>query len=92
MNARLIVVSSSVLVAATALAATQVAEMRVTAVEVDAMQAHDAGAGTSGVAGIRTTVVMGDPTKSGPYTIRLSVPANINMGNPHVAVLVSKSR
>jgi hypothetical protein len=50
MNASLIVGSSTVLVAATALAATQLAEMRVTPIEVDAMQAHDAG--TSGVAGI----------------------------------------
>jgi quercetin dioxygenase-like cupin family protein len=40
------------------------------------MQAHDSGAGTSGVAGIRTTVIAGDPTKDGPYTIRLRVPAN----------------
>lgn len=34
------------------------------------------GAGTSGVAGIRTTVLEGDPTKTGLYTIRLNVPAN----------------
>ena len=40
------------------------------------MQAHDSGAGTSGVAGIRTTLVAGDPTKVGPYTIRVSIPAN----------------
>ena len=33
------------------------------------------GAGTSGVAGIRTTVLEGDPTKTGLYTIRLHVPA-----------------
>jgi quercetin dioxygenase-like cupin family protein len=26
--------------------------------------------------GIRTTVVAGDPTQAGPYTIRLSIPAN----------------
>jgi quercetin dioxygenase-like cupin family protein len=51
-------------------------QRRVTPDEVDAMQAHDAGAGTSGIAGIRTTVVAGDPTRSGPYTIRLSIPAN----------------
>jgi quercetin dioxygenase-like cupin family protein len=44
--------------------------------DVDAMQAHDSGAGTSGVAGIRTTVVAGNPTKPGSYTIRLSIPAN----------------
>ena len=35
-----------------------------------------AGAGTSGVAGIRTTVLSGDPKLHGLYTIRLSVPAN----------------
>jgi quercetin dioxygenase-like cupin family protein len=51
-------------------------EIRVTRAEVDAIPAHDAGAGTSGVAGIRTAVILGDPAKPGPYTIRLSVPAN----------------
>ncbi|HWW27251.1 MAG TPA: cupin domain-containing protein, partial [Caulobacter sp.] len=30
----------------------------------------------SGVAGIQTSVLAGDPTKPGPYTIRLSAPAN----------------
>ena len=51
-------------------------QLRVTPSDVDSMQAHDSGVGTSGVAGIRTTVVAGDPTKAGPYTIRLSIPAN----------------
>ncbi|MDB6090709.1 MAG: hypothetical protein JWN85_3493 [Gammaproteobacteria bacterium] len=51
-------------------------QLRVTPDEVDTMQSHHAGAGTSGIAGIRTTVVAGDPAKPGPYTIRLSVPAN----------------
>jgi uncharacterized RmlC-like cupin family protein len=51
-------------------------QLRLTPSEVDSMPAHDSGAGTSGVAGIRTTVIAGDPTKDGPYTIRLSVPAN----------------
>ena len=36
----------------------------------------DPGTGTSGVAGIRTTTVSGDPSSAGLYTIRLSVPAN----------------
>jgi uncharacterized RmlC-like cupin family protein len=35
-----------------------------------------AGPGTSGVAGIQTTILSGDPTGAGLYTIRLSVPAN----------------
>jgi quercetin dioxygenase-like cupin family protein len=57
-------------------------QLRVTPGDVDAMPVHAAGAGTSGVAGIRTTWVMGDPTKAGPYTIRLSVPANTKI-QPH---------
>ena len=52
------------------------AQLRLTPSEIDSMRAHDSGAGTSGVAGIRTTVIAGDPTRDGPYTIRLSVPAN----------------
>ena len=51
-------------------------QLRLTPSEVEAMPAHDSGAGTSGVAGIRTTVMSGDPTQEGPYTIRLSVPPN----------------
>jgi pimeloyl-ACP methyl ester carboxylesterase len=35
-----------------------------------------AGTGTSGVAGIQTTVLFGDPQGPGMYTIRLSIPAN----------------
>ena len=51
-------------------------QVRLTPNEVDSIKAHDSGAGTSGVSGIRTTVVAGDPTQAGPYTIRLSIPAN----------------
>jgi quercetin dioxygenase-like cupin family protein len=51
-------------------------QIRLAPQEVDALATHSAGAGTSGIAGIRTTVVSGDPTKAGLYTIRLSVPAN----------------
>jgi quercetin dioxygenase-like cupin family protein len=49
-------------------------EIRVTRAEVGAIPAHDTG--TSGAAGIRTAVILGDPAKPGPYTIRLSVPAH----------------
>jgi quercetin dioxygenase-like cupin family protein len=76
MNTRTIAVSVALLLSAVAFAATGLPELRLTPADVDARAAHDAGAGTSGVAGIRTTVVMGDPMKSGPYTIRLSVPAH----------------
>jgi quercetin dioxygenase-like cupin family protein len=54
-------------------------QLRLTPNEVDSMPAHDSGAGTSGVAGIRTSVIAGDPTRVGPYTIRLSVPANTHI-------------
>jgi len=76
MNARLMALSSALLLATVALGAAKLSEIRLTPADVDAIQAHDAGAGTSGVSGIRTTVVEGDPTQSGRYTIRLSVPAN----------------
>jgi len=33
-----------------------------------------AGPGTSGIEGIRTTVLLGDPTKPGPYAIEIRVP------------------
>jgi quercetin dioxygenase-like cupin family protein len=51
-------------------------QIRLTPDEIVAKEAGGAGAGTSGVAGIQTTVLLGDPTKPGLYTIRLSIPAN----------------
>jgi quercetin dioxygenase-like cupin family protein len=51
-------------------------QIRLNPTEVDAMPAHDAGTGTSGVAGIRTTVIAGNPAHPGPYTIRLMIPPN----------------
>jgi quercetin dioxygenase-like cupin family protein len=51
-------------------------QLRLPPTEVDTMQAHEAGPGTSGVAGIRTTIVAGEPSVPGPYTIRLIVPPN----------------
>lgn len=74
--------STALLVTAVTFAAARLPELRLTPAEVNALQAHEAGAGTSGVAGIRTTVVMGDPTQSGPYAIRLIVPANTRI-QPH---------
>lgn len=62
--------------AVAAMAADHDGELRVTPAEIQNMAKGGAGAGTSGVAGIRTTVLMGDPTKPGPYTIELRVPAH----------------
>jgi quercetin dioxygenase-like cupin family protein len=50
--------------------------LRLTPPEIDALAKGGAGAGTSGVAGIRTTILYGDPTKAGPYTIEIRVPPN----------------
>jgi hypothetical protein len=49
---------------------------RLTPSEIDSISATGAGAGTSGVGGIQTRVLKGDPTKTGLYTIQLTVPAN----------------
>jgi quercetin dioxygenase-like cupin family protein len=51
-------------------------ERRLTPDEIAGLPKLGAGAGTSGVAGIQTTILSGDPTKAGPYTIALSVPAH----------------
>ena len=76
MKARITALSCCALIGAAYAAQVSSPQVRVTSDDVDALQAHDSGAGTSGVTGIRTTVVAGDPTKAGPYPIRLSVPAN----------------
>ena len=79
MSGALLRLPCAIFIAACALAATAAErdeEIRVTPAEIQAMAKGGAGAGTSGVAGVRTTVLMGDPTKAGPYTIELRVPAN----------------
>jgi len=47
--------------------------------EIGALAKKEAGAGTSGVAGIQTIVLSGDPAKPGPYAIQLKVPAHTNI-------------
>src|SRR6478736_1729869 len=44
--------------------------------EINALKPTGASAGTSGVTGIQTRVLKGDPEKGGLYTIQLTVPAN----------------
>ena len=51
-----------------------IGEFRMTPAEIEAIPSGGAGPGSSGVSGIQTTVLNGDPTGSGPYTIRISVP------------------
>jgi len=51
-------------------------QLRLTPAEVRANQSGSDQIGSSGLAGVSTKVVFGDPSKSGFYTIVLSVPAH----------------
>ena len=69
--------TSALLIALASVAqAAAIDQIRLTPYEISAKEAGGAGAGTSGVTGIQTIVLLGDPTKPGLYTIRVSVPAN----------------
>jgi quercetin dioxygenase-like cupin family protein len=50
--------------------------LRLTAKEIDAITPTGAGTGTSGVSGIQTRMLRGNPTQAGAYTIQLTVPSN----------------
>jgi len=75
-------------------ASAQDREFRLTPAEIEALPGTGAGPGSSGVAGIQTTVLYGDPTAAGPYTIRISVPPNTRIAahshrDQRTAVVVS---
>lgn len=55
------------------------AQRRMTPDEISKLEQGCAGPGSSGMAGIRTTVLSGDPTKPGLYTIRLFVPGHMRI-------------
>jgi pimeloyl-ACP methyl ester carboxylesterase len=50
--------------------------------EIDTLARGGAGAGTSGVSGIETTILSGDPTRAGAYAIEIRVPPNTRIA-PH---------
>jgi pimeloyl-ACP methyl ester carboxylesterase/uncharacterized RmlC-like cupin family protein len=52
------------------------AQARRTSAEIDALPREGAGAGTSGLSGIQTTVLSGDPNAPGPYAFEIRVPAH----------------
>ncbi len=69
-------------------------QARLTPAEIKALPSMSAGAGTSGIGGIRTTVLYGNPAAPGPYTIALQVPPNTRIAahshrDERVAVVVS---
>lgn len=51
-------------------------QARLTPAQVDALAREGAGAGTSGVNGIQTTILSGNPNAAGPYAIEIRVPAH----------------
>jgi quercetin dioxygenase-like cupin family protein len=57
-------------------ASTRTGAVRLSQTETDALARGGAGAGTSGVAGIQTTTLYGDPAKPGAYAIEIRVPPN----------------
>src|SRR6266478_458850 len=54
-------------------------ELRLSPSDINALTSVNAGAGTSGVSGIQTRTLKGDATKSGIYTIQLTIPANVRI-------------
>lgn len=54
----------------------QLVAERLNRTDIDVLAKGGPGAGTSGVAGIRTTTLIGDPSAAGPYVIEILVPAN----------------
>lgn len=69
----LVLLALAVPLAARGLAPEQV---RLTPGEIAKLPSVGAGAGTSGLSGIQTRVLKGDPSKGGLYTIELRVPAH----------------
>ena len=65
-----------VMPATVAAQATTTSYPRLTSNDIAALPVIAAGAGTSGLTGIRTRVLAGDPMLPGLYTIALQVPAN----------------
>ena len=79
MNARKPMILTAVLLAALtgiALAQQKPGEIRLTPADIGSLPAGGASAGTSGVSGIETRTLSGNPTAAGPYTIALRVPPN----------------
>src|SRR5260221_3054193 len=68
-----------IIVAITSLVYAQEGQVRLSPSEINSLKGVNAGAGTSGVSGIQTRTLKGDATKSGIYTIQLTIPANVRI-------------
>ena len=93
MFTRLAIAAAS-LVTASAVRAQSLPEMRMTPSEIRTSALDASQIGSSGLPGVHTKVVFGDPSKAGFYTIVLSVPAHTTIQahshrDDRVAVVVS---
>jgi pimeloyl-ACP methyl ester carboxylesterase/uncharacterized RmlC-like cupin family protein len=59
----------------------RLAQARLTSAEVDALARGGAGAGTSGINGIQTTTLSGNPNAVGPYAIEIRVPPHTRIAS-----------
>ena len=73
------IVAAVSLVGASAATAQSVPEMRMTPTEIRVSALDSNQIGSSGLPGVHTKVVSGDPSRSGSYTILLFVPAHITI-------------
>ena len=88
------VISALSLVVASVATAQSVPEMRMTPAEIQASALDSNQIGSSGLPGVHTKVVFGDPSKVGFYTILLFVPAHTTIQahthrDDRVAIVVS---
>jgi quercetin dioxygenase-like cupin family protein len=94
MIARLLLVSASAALLLAASAHGQMKAERLTPDQIAALPVSGPGAGTSGVTGIRSVVLGGDPTRASLYTIEIQVPAHTRISahthrDDRTAVVVS---
>jgi quercetin dioxygenase-like cupin family protein len=73
------VLAAVLLISAPAAAGTR--QKRLSQADIAALAKGGAGPGTSGVTGIRTTVLSGDPTGTGLYTIEIRVPPHTRIAS-----------
>jgi len=79
-----VLVSATVICCAASSGAQEAAsQQRLTPADVEALAPTGPGAGTSGVSGIQTRVLKGDPKQALLYTIQLTVPANTRIEAHH---------
>ena len=76
---KILFTTALIIAAATSLVHAQEGQVRLSPPEINGLASVNAGAGTSGVSAIQTRTLKGDATKSGIYTIQLTIPAGVRI-------------